>query len=173
MINFIRKIKKDKRGSTTLELVTTMVIMLIVLPLMIIMISSSLNTKAVANLIMSNTLSSSGAQTSLNNDIETASAIKVVDGEILNLRSQEGVCKTWKIQDNNLVRSQSDFKIADDSTWVIIGDNFSPLDTITIFEKDSTGTVGYNFKIGKDETVTELKGAATQSAAGSGSAQCW
>lgn len=173
MKNLLHRIRNDNRGSTMVEAVTTMFIMTIILPVFIIMISSALNTREVSTSLMSNTLNTAGVQSSLNNDIETASAVKVVDGNFLNLRSQDGSCKAWKIRDGSLVRASSDTVITDSSDWVAVGEYFAPIESVDLFQKDSAGTVGYNFKVGKASVVSELRGSATQSSASSGAGVCW
>lgn len=173
MKNLLHRIRNDNRGITMVESVTTIFIMTIILPLFIVMISSALNTREAATALLSNTLNTAGAQTSLNNDIETASAVKIVDGSFLNLRSQDGSCKAWKIKDGKLVRASSDTAITDDSDWVMIGEYFAPIESVDLFQKDSLGAVGYNFKVGKATATNDLRGSATQSSASSGSGECW
>jgi hypothetical protein len=155
------------------EAVMSVFLMTVILPLFIIMISSTLNTRATATSIMSNTVNSAAAQTSLNNDIETASAVKVTDGNLLNLRLQDGSCKAWKLKDGNLVRASSDSTITGDSNWQTIGEHFAPIESVEPFQKDSAGTIEYNFNVGKSETTNELRGSATPNAASSGSGDCW
>lgn len=169
----LHKIHSDNRGSTMVEAVMSIFLMTVILPLFIIMISSTLNTRATANSIMSNTVNSAAAQTSLNNDIETASATKVTDGNLLNLRLQDGSCKAWKIKEGNLVRASSDSAITDSSDWQTIGEHFAPIESVDSFQKDSVGTVEYNFKVGASTTTSELRGSATPNAASSGSGECW
>jgi hypothetical protein len=173
MKNLLHRIRNDNRGSTMVEAVTTMFIMTVILPLFIIMISTALNTREVSTSLMSNTVNTAGVQNSLNNDIETASAVKVVAGNFLNLRSQDGSCKAWKIKDGSLVRAASDTAITDSSNWLAVGEYFAPIESTDIFQKDSVGTVGYNFKVGKAAVMNELRGSATQASASSGSGDCW
>lgn len=168
----LRKARSDNSGATMIEAVMSVFLMTVILPLFIIMISSTLNTRETATSIMSNTLNVSAAQTSLNNDIETASAIKVVDGSLLNLRSQDGTCKAWKIKDANLVRAQSNAAITDSSDWQVIGEYFAPMDSKDVFQENS-GAVEYNFKVGKAKVIDDLTGSATQRSASSGAGECW
>lgn len=169
----LRKARRDNRGSTMIEAVMSVFLMTVILPLFIIMISSTLNTRETATSIMSNTLNTSAAQTSLNNDIETASASKVVDGNVLNLRSQDGSCKAWKIKDGNLVRASSDAAITDISDWQTVGESFAPIESVDPFQADSAGAIEYSFKVGKAKVVNELRGSATQRSASSGAGDCW
>jgi hypothetical protein len=155
------------------EAVTTVFVMTVILPVFIIMISSALNTRETATSLIENTTNTASVQASLNNDIETASAIKVVDGNVLNLRSQDGSCKAWKLQDNTLVRAASNTAITTDSTWLSVGENFAPIESTELFRKDSVGTVEYSFKVGKASVTSEVRGSATQNAASSGSGECW
>lgn len=173
MKSLLHRARSDTRGSTMVEAVTTIFIMSIILPVFIIMMVSALNTREVATAITSNTINVSAAQTSLNTDIETASAAKIIDGSLLKLRSQDGQCKVWKIQDNNLVRAASNAAITEDVSWITVGEYFAPIDSVDLFEKDSAGAVRYNFKVGKDAATNELRGSATQSSASSGSGDCW
>lgn len=156
-----------------IEAVMSVFLMTVILPLFIIMISSTLNTRETATSIMSNTLNTSAAQTSLNNDIETASAIKIVDGSLLNLRSHDGSCKAWKLKDGNLARASSDAIITDSSDWQTVGEYFAPIDSVDLFQEDFSGSIEYSFKVGKSQVTNELRGSATQRSASSGSGDCW
>jgi hypothetical protein len=156
-----------------IEAVTVVFVMTVILPVLIIMVTSALNTREVSTSLMANSINTTGAQTSLNNDIETASAIKIVDGNLLNLRSQAGSCKAWKIQDGNLVRAESDTAITSDSSWLTIGEHFAPIESTDLFQKDSAGNVEYNFKVGKAAVIGELRGSASQKSASSGAGDCW
>lgn len=173
MKNLLHRMRNDNRGSSMIEAVTTVFVMTIILPVFIIMISSALNTREAATSLMANTVNTASVQTSLNSDIESASAIKIVDGNVLNLRSQDGSCKAWKIKDGNLLRASSDTTITTESEWLTVGDDFSPIDSTSLFQKNSAGAVEYNFKIGKAAATNELKGSATQSSASSGAGDCW
>lgn len=173
MKSLLHRARNDTRGSTMVEAVTTIFIMTIILPVFIIMMVSALNTREAATAITSNTINVSAVQTSLNTDVETASAVKIVDGSMLNLRSQDGLCKAWKIDGGNLLRASSDMKITEDAPWITVGEHFAPIDSADLFEKDSSGAVRYNFKVGKDTATNELRGSATQSSASSGSGDCW
>lgn len=173
LLHKLRKIRRDSRGATTIELITTVAVMIIILPVFIVMISSALNTREVSNSLMENTVNTLGVQTSLNNDIETASAIKITEGNLLNLRAQDGTCKAWKIQDGNLVRASSESQITSSTDWMKIGEYFAPIESIDLFQKDSSGIVEYNFKVGKAAVTNELHGSATQKTASSGSGDCW
>lgn len=173
MKHLIQRARSDNRGFTMVESVTTIFLMTIILPVFVIMISSALNTREVSNSLMSNTVNTASAQTSLNNDIETASAVKIVDGNILNLRSQDGVCKAWKIKDGSLVRANSDAAITTDSDWLAVGEYFAPIESVDLFAENSSGAVGYNFKVGKAAVTNELRGSATPSSASSGAGDCW
>jgi hypothetical protein len=150
-----------------------MVVMTVILPVFIIMVTSALNTREVSTSLMANTVNTAGVQTSLTNDVETSSAIDVVDGNLLNLRSQDGSCKAWKIQDGNLVRAVSDTAITQDTSWLTIGEHFAPIESTDLFQKDSVGNVNYSFKVGKAAVTNELIGSATQKSASSGSGDCW
>lgn len=173
MKNLIKRIRSDNRGSTMIEAVTTIFIMTIVLPVIVIMMSAALNSRTTADSISSNTINAVAVQNSLNNDIETASAVQIVNENVLNLRSQEGLCKTWKIKDGSLVRASSNTAITDTSNWLTSGEHFAPIDGDPLFHKDSVGAVGYNFQVGKAALVQELRGSAIQSSASSGSGACW
>lgn len=173
MKNLLHRIRSDNRGATTIEAVTVLFVMTVILPVFIIMISSALNTREVSTSLMANTVNTAGVQMSLNNDIETASAVQVVDGNLLNLRSQNGLCTAWKIQDGGIVRASSDVAITADSIWVKVGEHFTSIESINLFQKDSAGNVEYNFKVGKAKITSELKGSAVQKTASSGSGDCW
>lgn len=176
MNQLLRRLNKESansRGESVVELVITIAAMMVILPLFIVMISSTLNTREVSNSIMSNTVNTLAVQTSLDNDIESASAIKVTDGSLLSLRSQDGTCKAWKINDGNLVRADSNQVITDSSEWSVVSPYFAQIDSVDVFEKDPSGSINYNFKVGKGETKSELKGSAKQKAASSGSGECW
>lgn len=173
LLHRLRKARSDDRGSTMVEAVMSVFLMTVILPLFIIMISSTLNTRETANSLMSNTLNTSAVQTSLDNDIETASASKVVEGNLLNLRSQDGSCKAWKIKDGNLVRAVSDTTITDSTNWQTIGEYFAPIDSAALFQDNSSGAIEYSFKVGKAKVTNELRGSATQRSASSGAGDCW
>lgn len=173
MKNLLRKAREDNRGETAIELVTTVFVMTIVLPAIIALFTTTLSSREVSHSLMSNSINTDSVQNSLNNDVATSTAMNVGDGNVLKLRSNDGTCKEWRLQDTNLVRATSETVITDDADWITVGENFAPINSEAIFTKNSTGTVGYNFKVGKASIVSEFRGSATQTSASSGAGECW
>jgi hypothetical protein len=174
MKNLLRKAREDTRGETAIELVTTIFVMTIVLPAILVLFTTTLSSREVSHSLMSNAINTDSVQNSLNNDIQTSTAMNIVsDGSVLKLRSNDGTCKEWRLQDTNLVRATSDTAITNDSGWITVGENFAPINSEAIFAKTSTGTIGYNFNVGKASIISEFRGSATQTSASSGAGECW
>lgn len=175
----LKRMKKiNKQGFSLVELVIAMGILGIFMPVVVGMMNSAITTRESAETITGNVMNSSAIVQLFNRDFEQATAMTIVDENHIKMRTQDGTCIDWKIEDNALLTAKSNTAITEDdtTTWTTIYDK---VNTPKNFGEDGEAfaqddnTFIYDIILGDDKSTNTVAGEITPIVTSTSPGQCW
>lgn len=185
MIDMFKKInKKNSNGFSLVEMVIAMAILSIFMPVVINLMNVSINASKTAETITSNNMNSSMISTVFEKDFKDATAAKVMNdaGTHIKLRTSNGTCKDWKVDENShelLSKSNAEGAVTEAQEWVVVHDNASVAksdDNSTLLPVFvySGGTLTYNIEVGSENNNSKtINDSITSVVAQASQGKCW